>query len=93
MERIQSKIRPILMRSDIPILTIAEGQILFDESMDDFDPPTGFPCLDQFAQRRRLSERAQEEKSAPPAFDIAPDHQDIDRMSIVTHRDSLGPPV
>ena len=93
MERIQSKISPILMRSDVPILTISEGQILLDESVDDFDPPTGFPGLDQFAQRRRLWERAQEEKSAPPAFDITPDHQDIDRMTIVTHGDSLGPPV
>ena len=74
MERIQSKISPILVRSDVPILTIAEGQVLLDESMNDFDPPTGFPGLDQFAQRRCLWERAQEEKGKPPAFDITPDN-------------------
>jgi hypothetical protein len=81
------------MRFDVPILALAEGQVLLDESMNDFDPPTGFPGLDQFTQRRCLCERAQEEKSTPPAFDIAPDHQDIDRMAIVAHTDSLGPPV
>jgi hypothetical protein len=37
MERIHSKISPILMRSDVSILTIAEGQVLLDESMNDFD--------------------------------------------------------
>jgi hypothetical protein len=93
MERIHSKISPILMRSDVPILTIAEGQVLLDESMNDFDSPTGFPGLDQFAQRRFLWECAQEEKGKPPAFDITPDHQDIDRMTIVAHGDPLGPPV
>ena len=81
------------MRSDVPILTIAEGQVLLDEPMNDFDSPTGFPGLDHFTQRHCLWERAQEEKGTPPAFDIAPDHQYIDWMTIVAHGDSLGPPV
>ena len=81
------------MRSDVPILTIAEGQVLLDESMNDVDPSTGFPGLDQFAQRRCLWEGAQEEKGKPPAFNIAPDNEDVDRMTIVAYIDSRGPPV
>ena len=42
MERIQSKISAILMRSDVAILTVAEGEVLLDESMDNFDPPASF---------------------------------------------------
>ena len=47
MERIHSEISPILVRSDVPVLTMTKGQVLLEKSTDDFDTPTGFPGLHQ----------------------------------------------
>ena len=50
MECIHSEISPILVRFDVSVLTTTKGQVLLEETVDDFESPPGFPGLHQFTQ-------------------------------------------